>query len=59
MEDYEIDEFEKLYAYTVADLNSSFKFSKTFNENEDLDKICSLAQFKKDNPECLMMKIER
>ena len=51
MEDYEIDEFEKLYAYTVADLNSSFKFSKTFNENEDLDKICSLAQFKKDNPE--------
>ena len=51
MEDYEIDEFEKLYAFTVADANSSLKFSENFNEKEDFDKICSLAKFKQEHQE--------
>lgn len=51
MEDYEIDEFEKLYAVTVAETKSSLKFSNSFDEKEDFDKICSLAKFKQDHQE--------
>ena len=51
MEDYEIDEFEKLYVLSVAELNSSVEISdRTFDE-KNFDRICNLAKFKKDHPE--------
>ena len=50
MEDFEIDDFEKLYALTSAELYSSEEVNDITFKDIDFDKISNLAKFKKDHP---------
>ena len=56
MEDFEIDDFEKLYAITSAELNSKEKVNDISFKDIDFDKISNLAKFKKDNPNLFIEK---
>ncbi len=51
MEEFEIDDFEKLYAITSAEINSPEEVTNLSFKDIDFDKISNLAKFKKDNPE--------
>lgn len=56
MEDFEIDDFEKLYAITSAELNSPEEVNDITFKDIDFDKISNLAKFKKDNPNLFIEK---
>ena len=56
MEDFEIDDFEKLYAITSAELNSPEEVNDISFKDIDFDKISNLAKFKKDNPNLFIEK---
>ena len=56
MEDFEIDDFEKLYAITSAELNSTEEVNDISFKDIDFDKISNLAKFKKDNPNLFIEK---
>ena len=49
MEDFEIDDFEKLYAITSAELNSPEEIDENTFNYINFDKISNLAEFKRNN----------
>ncbi len=49
MEEYDIDDFEKLYAITSAQINSPEEIDDITFKDADFDRISNLAKFKKDN----------
>ena len=49
MEDFEIDDFEKLYAITSAELNSPEEIDENTFNYINFDKISNLAEFKINN----------
>ena len=51
MEEFEIDDFEKLYALTSAELYSSEEVNDITFEDINFDRISNLAKFKIDHPE--------
>lgn len=50
MEEYEIDDFEKLYAITAAEVNSPETVNGETFDYSDFSQISNLAKFKIDNP---------